>query len=500
MHTLPIKPLSPEPLQELRDMPTQQQRRRSVNLGFINPTLGSNLDIGDINDAASARQQAINNAAADSYEKWRQAQIDNSAQTTAQNQQDLVNAKTVQALSAQTGFGLSAPQKDIWNPSTQQYERPGAIPVKDQYDPSTGRYIRVAQPGYRSANPTPQQLQSNFQELSTPQQAQIAQSGQAPFVDPATTAKLVQGLQESREKSITTGINNLTDGLSKGEIQFNPDDRKFYRYQLDPENPESGLKKKVPLGPYENYWMQEGMKRGMIPDIDQFSKTPARNAAPSDLQGIAQDLGQPANSSIPQVQAALASTKIPYPMQDVGDSSNTMALTPTGPMPSNMQLGTNYAYQGTMGIPYNPDAQTPVMQRTGSQDSFLPVASRSYPTPGLDSATAAGAQAATTVSKLGSQISSGISQIGDNAPNDLANFGRMLWNAPGAAANTVARFVSGATGSNLGQYSQLPYTPPPDPNAQPLPGQEAQDAQLRAAMAAMKAKYNQPDDSSLASE
>lgn len=473
--------------------------RRFPNPGFINPVLKNELDTQDINAAAAQRQKQINDQAAQSYENWRQNQIAQSAQTSQQNQQDLVNAKTAQALSAQTGFGSTAPRKDQWNPNTQQYERPGAIVIKDQYDPSTGRYIRVAQPGYRTAQPTPQQLQGNFQELPTPQQASIAQQPGSP-IDPQTTTKLIQGLQEQREKSTTTAITNLVDGLSKGDIQFSPDDRKFYRYQLDPQNPESGLKKKVPLGPYEVAWMQEAMKRGMIPDIDTLSKNPNAAQAPSDLQNVASDLGQPQtpqnnlNASVAALGQALAATKtnVPYdPSNAAGDSSSTMSLTPTGPQPSSMQLGTNYGYQGTMGIPNDPSQQSPAMMR-GSVASSLPVARDPV---GIDSATAAGL----ALYNVGNDSSGALSARSDNmfinAPTDIANAASGAYNAQANVLNYAGRFIGGTLGAtNIPQLPNTPYASLPDDSQAPT---DTDGARRAAFFGALRAKQlaTQPDDS-----
>lgn len=504
------------------------QRRRPFP---INSTLGSTLDQGEINDDAARRQQAINEAAAQSYEAWRQKtygapntlqnQAAQSVQDTQQNTQNLVAAKTSQALSAATGFGVAQPQRDTWNPQTQQYERPDTIAVKDQWDPNTGRYTRVAQPGYRSVQPTQQQLQENFAELPTPQQAKIIQSGQAPWVDPASAAKIVGSQQEDREKAVKSGVQKISDMLASGDAQFDPATRTFYSYQLDPENPESGLKKKVPFSPIQVAYTQEGMKRGLIPDIDQFSKPPSSNTAPSDLVNVANDLS-PGSSAITtpnsgatvaQLMSQLASTKtsVPYnPANAAGDSSSTMALSPTL-QPSSMQLGTNYAYKGTMGIPNDPTQMTPAMDRTGSS---LPVARGSVPD-AADASTQAGLNAATTLGNLGRQWSSGATNLGAQLPTDLVNFGKGIYNTAANTSNSAWNFVNGLTGSNLPTVPTVAYSPDAPSNgvfvnpistvaadSQPAPGQDAQDAAMRTSMAALLAKRRQQpiiDDQSLVS-
>lgn len=490
------------------------QRRRPFP---INSTLGSTLDQGEINDDAARRQQAINEAAAQSYEAWRQKtygapntlqnQAAQSAQDTQQNTQNLVAAKTNQALGAVIGV-KTAPQKDTWNPQTQQYERPDTIAVKDQWDPNTGRYTRVAQPGLRSVQPTQQQLQQNFAELPTPQQAKLIQSNQAPWVDPASAAKIVGGLQEDREKATKSGIQKISDMLADGSAQFDPVTRTFYRYDLDPENPESGLKKKVPFSPIQVAYTQEGMKRGLIPDIDQFSKPPSSNTAPSDLVNVANDLS-PGSSAITtpnsgatvaQLMSQLASTKtsVPYnPANAAGDSSSTMSLSPYK-YQGTMQLGTNYGYQGTMGIPNDPTAMTPAMERTGSS---LPVARGSVPD-AADASTQAGLNAATTLGNLGRQWSSGATNLGAQLPTDLVNFGKGIYNTAANTSNSAWNFVNGLTGSNLPTVPTVAYSPDVDPNTQPAPGQDAQDAAMRTSMAALLAKRRQQpiiDDQSLVS-
>lgn len=481
--------------------------RRFPNPGFINPVLKNELDTQDINAAAAERQKQINDQAAQSYENWRQAQIAQSAQTSQQNQQDLVAAKTVQALSAGLGMGSTKPQQLVYNPSTRQYEQPGVNIVKDQYNPATDRYVRTQTPGYYPTKPNPQQLQQNFQELTSPQQLAIAQRPNS-GIDPAITQKLIQGRQEQNEKITTSAITNIADDMSKGNIIFDPKDRKFYRWQADPtQDISTGIKKKVELGPYEYGWLHEGMSRGMIPDLDNYSKNPGASAAPSDLQNVASDLGQPQipqnnpNASVAALGQALAATKtdVPYdPSNAAGNSSSTMSLTPTGPQPSNMQLGTNYGYQGTMGIPNDPSQMTPAMMR-GSIASSLPVAN-----PGLssDAATAAGQRIAQFVGNPTANSSSyidnpAIAQASDNASNDIRNFGAGAYNVGTAQPlNAIARFVGGTLGA-----INVPQLPIANSNLADVNNAIAPtdtDAARRAAFfGALRAKQlaTQPDDS-----
>lgn len=468
---------------------TRQQRRPFP----INQQLGATLDTGEINDEAAARQKAINEAAAASYENWRQNQIAQSAATSDQNQQALASAKSQQALGSQFGFNQQ-PQKDRWNPDTQQYERPGAIVIKDQYDPATGKYIRSAQPGYRTSQPTGQQLQQNFAELPTPQQTAIAQSPQgSQFVPPDQAMKLVQGGQEDSEKSIKSQINILAESMTKGDIGFDPTTRTFHQFQLDPVNPASGLKVKVPLNPMQIAIMQEGMKRKMLPDIDSFSQSPAQRNTPNDLVNVSQDLGQGGvtapngNASIAALAANLANTKtdVPYdPSNAAGNSSSTMALSPYQ-YQGTMQLGTNYGYQGNMGIPNDPNLQTPAMTRA-SVASSLPVASAPLSS---DAATAAGQRTRQFFSNNTSSDSPAIAQMSDNFNNDLYNTGTLAMNVPNLVANTGIRFINGLTGSKFDQIGMAPYAPDVNLSQAPAPSQDVQDAQMRLSMSAQKAAF-----------
>lgn len=209
----------------------------------------TNQTASQSNDAAGQRQQTWNSQAALQNAVLRQYQIQQSQQQNALGQQTTENQRAYHALGSALGVDTTPP-KDVWDEQTQKYYRPKVRP------------------------PSFDQLKGQFYDLPTPEQAQIYASGSAPFIDPESGAKLLQAGQKERESSMIAQINTMGQSVAKGEITYNPADNKMYQVMDDPDHPETGLKKKVPLTPMQASIINEGMKRKMIPDIVQQNRPP----------------------------------------------------------------------------------------------------------------------------------------------------------------------------------------------------------------------------------
>lgn len=127
--------------------------------------------------------------------------------------------------------------------------------------------------------PSNSQLQTQFQQLPPWKQVQIYKQGGAPFLDQDDSgANLLQQQNDLQEGALKDQIGEIGKMVANGTMTFNPSDRKFYQVITDPDNPEAGLKKKVPISLLQAQLYKMGVERGMLPDADTLYKQ--QNGAP----------------------------------------------------------------------------------------------------------------------------------------------------------------------------------------------------------------------------
>lgn len=216
-----------------------------------------------VDDGQSSRDtQALN------YNNWAYSQAMQKRQemlAQAQSDQNLADTKNqsqqaYHALAGALGMDVT-PQKDVWDEQTQRYVRP------------------------KSKAPTFDQLKGKFTSLPEDQQAKIYAQGGAQFLDPETGSALLESVRKAHDAAINKGIDSMVQQVTEGKVQYNPQDRKFYRSIDDPNDPLGKKKLQVPITLLEAKYIKEGMDRGMMFDIDQFggkagTASPGNGAVP----------------------------------------------------------------------------------------------------------------------------------------------------------------------------------------------------------------------------
>lgn len=289
------------------------------------------------------------------------------------------------------------------------------------WDEKQQKYVRPIQPSF-------DQLKAEFLSRPSSEQAKIYVQGQAPFIGGVEGAKLIQGLQKTREESFNTGINSMVSQITRGEVVLNPADRKFYRTVKTKDLAGNETSQQVPISLLEAKYINEGMKRGMMPDVDMF-----RQAA--EAQGTA------------PAAAALVDTK---------------NLPPNG-LEHPMMNFPSMAEANVGAVPLSSDPATRLGQSLRSQVTTG--------APGL-------------LTNIGHRIN----DFGATFPGDARNAGRMGVNALTSALNAVGRFTGAVADSPVAQIPQMDY----EPVVSPLLVQPQRDAAYRAAIAEANSPFEMP--------
>lgn len=288
-----------------------QINERDDNGNLLNP----NADT-DWNKAAAAQYMAIRQAQgqpayANAHEEMMSKAADSSAADLAGANQ---NEQKRQYIALSNALGLTSIPLNRKGPVTD--------PNAGHWDETQGKYVRDVMPSM-------DQLKAQFFQLPQEQQASIYAKGGAQFMDPNEGAKLLESISKTKTEAFNSGITGMIGQITKGDVQFNPKDRKFYRYMPDPNDPTGSLKTKQEITPLEYNYIQEGMKRGMMPDIDMFSTPPKTTTGTAFSSSVGAD-----------TVATLAGAKNAFSAPAPSAPQANMALTPGSTMQPSGFMGT----------------------------------------------------------------------------------------------------------------------------------------------------------------
>jgi hypothetical protein len=140
------------------------------------------------------------------------------------------------------------------------------------WDEATQRYTR------QKAPPSFESLKGAYYSLPTNDQAKLYMAGNARFIDPTSGAKMLEGLQKTRETSMNEGINSMASQIARGEVTNDPTDGLFYR-TITEKDPITGEAKKTKqkITPLEAKYIYEGRERGMLPDWTKLRTSDPQN-------------------------------------------------------------------------------------------------------------------------------------------------------------------------------------------------------------------------------
>lgn len=198
------------------------------------------LTASEFNADRSNRQQDHNQAAVDYYAKMRQAQLTEQEVADSVATKRFYDKQDYAALGNALGVS-TAPVKDVWDEASQ-------------------RYVKQAQPLSHDA------LKGRFMSLPSIDQSEIYMAGGARHLDPESGAKLLTGLQKTREDALNSRINDMGAQIAKGEIVNDPADGLFYRTVSESDGLGGTKKVKVKISPLEAKYIFQGREQGMIPD------------------------------------------------------------------------------------------------------------------------------------------------------------------------------------------------------------------------------------------
>lgn len=228
------------------------RRRRSR----FSPTLGGGMLSDVSNDANEARQDALNEynrQAAGTNPEVRQykSDYDRTQHIIAQEKEEGLAAtkkahdeKVRMHLLGAMGYETAKP-KDYWDEETQRYIRP--LDTRPSYDA----------------------LQQNFTQLPTQKQVQLIQQGATPFLDESSSGKILSGWHKEQEGALHQQIGTVASSIAKGETEYDSSDRGYY--DIVPDAMGGKTRKKVSIA--RAMLIQEGIRRGLLPDLDTMQGT-----------------------------------------------------------------------------------------------------------------------------------------------------------------------------------------------------------------------------------